>query len=149
MENSNNKMKSNNNAIILKIIIAIGIIIGAVLLINNIIGQNDKYNYNYSESEIISAAKKKALTTSVINDDSLVWTDTRIVERDKYGRLIVDLKYMYTGTSNNGEVLVNIWEADNFSRYNIKVVRDSSKRETLIKEIKEEGHWNQPISNNL
>lgn len=143
----NNKMKLNNNAIT-KIIVIIGIIIGAILLINTLI-HNDKYDYNYSDSEIISAAKKKALTTSVIEDDSLVWTDTKIVERDKYGRLIVDLKYRYTGTSNSGEVLVNIWEADNFYRYNIKTVRDSSNRDKLIREIKEEGHWNQPISNNL
>lgn len=147
MENNNNKINLNNNAII-KIIIIIGIIIGAFLLINTI-RQNDKYDYSYSDSEIISAAKKKALITSIIEDSSLVWTDTKIVERDKYGRLIVDLKYMYTGTSNRGEVLVNIWEADNFYRYNIKIVKDSSNRDNLIKEIKEEGHWNQPISNNL
>lgn len=137
----------NNNTII-KIIIVIGIIIGAILLINTI-KQNDKYDYNYSESEIISAAQKKALANTVINSNNLVWTYSKIVEKDKYGRLIVDLKYEYTGTSANGEVLVNIWEADNFARYNIKMVIDSSQRDNLIKEIKEEGHWNQPISNNL
>ena len=147
MENKETKTLS-----IQKVIVIVGIIVMAVWLISTLINNNNtknKYDYTYSESEIIAAAKKKALANSVIETNDLTWTTTKIVERDDYGRLIVDLQYEYTGSSSKGEVLVNIWEADNFYRCNIKTVRDSSNRDKLIQQIKDEGHWNQPISNNL
>ena len=145
-------MENKETKSILRIIVIIGIIVMAVWLVSILINNNNiksKYDYTYSESEIIAAAKKKALANSVIETNDLTWTTTKIVARDDYGRLIVDLQYEYTGSSSKGEVLVNIWEADNFYRCNIKTVRDSSNRDNLIQQIKEEGHWNQPISNNL
>ena len=137
------------NNLMLKMLGIASIIVMVIWFIITIVQNNNNYNYTYSESEIISAAKKKALSTSVIETDDLTWTHTKIVERDKYGRLIIDLQYEYKSSSSKGEVLVNIWEADNFYRYNIKTVRNSDDRDKFIKEIKEEGHWNQPIENNL
>lgn len=134
--------------LIIGIVIVIIIIAVAVLIVGNN-NRNNNISSEYSESEIINVAKKKALTYSVIDDKSLRWTYEKIIARDEYARLIVDLKYTYEGTANSGEVLVNIWEADNFYRYRIKTVKDESNKNELIQEIKEEAHWNKPLSHGM
>ncbi len=139
-------MKEKN--LIIGIVIVIIIIAVAVLIVGNN-NRNNNISSEYSESEIINVAKKKALTYSVIDDKSLRWTYEKIIARDEYARLIVDLKYTYEGTANSGEVLVNIWEADNFYRYRIKTVKDESNKNELIQEIKEEANWNKPLSHGM